>query len=134
MSDLDLTELDTQVLAALKSAFPVSESPYCDLAAELGAAEIDVVNSAGKLRQTGVITRIVAIFSETASVIIEGSQTDSDIAEVISFDLPFSEHPFDEVAAELALRGTQIEGAQIVARVREWLADGTVRAVVALTD
>jgi DNA-binding Lrp family transcriptional regulator len=134
MSDFDLTELDTRVLARLTSAFPVSESPYCDIAAELGESESDVLNSAEKLRQIGSISRIVAVFPEVAVVLGADSQTDADIAEIIAFDLPYSEHPFDEVAAQLELRGTQITGAEIIARIREWQADGTVSAVVALTD
>jgi DNA-binding Lrp family transcriptional regulator len=134
MSDFDLTELDTRVLAELTKAFPVSESPYCDLAAVLGATEIDVVNSAEKLREIGAITRVTAIFPDSAGVIGEGSQTDADIAEIVSSDLPYGEHPFAEVAAQLELRGTQVEGAEVIARIREWLADGTVSAVLALTD
>jgi len=133
MNDFDLTELDTRVLAELTRAFPVSESPYCDVAGVLGAAEVDVVNSAEKLREIGAITRVAAVFPDAARVISEGSQTDASIAELISSDLPFSEHPFAEVAAELALRGTQVEGADVIARIGEWLADGTVSAVVALT-
>ena len=134
MSDFDLAELDTRVLAELTKAFPVSESPYCDLATVLGAREMDVLNSAEKLRQLGVITRVAAIFPRGASAVGEGSQTDADIAQIVSFDLPFSEHPFAEVAAQLELRGTQVEGGEVIARIREWLADGTVSAVRALTD
>jgi DNA-binding Lrp family transcriptional regulator len=133
MSDFDLSELDARVLSELTSAFPVSESPYCDLAAQLGADEIDVVNSAEKLREIGAITRVAALFADIASV-TGGSQADADVAEVISSDLPYSEHPFDEVAAQLELRGTQIDGPQVITRIREWLADGTVSAVRALTD
>ena len=134
MSDFDLTELDIRVLAQLTSAFPVSESPYCDVAALLGDSEIDVVNSAEKLREIGAITRVAAIFADAATVIRDGSQIDADIAEIVSSDLPFGEHPFDEVAAMLELRGTQVIGADVVARILEWLSDGTVSAVRALTD
>lgn len=134
MSDFDLSELDTRVLAELTRAFPVSESPYCDVAALLGASEIDVVNSAEKLREIGAITRVAAIFADLASVISAGSQVDADIAEVVSADLPYGEHPFAEVAAQLELRGTQVDGAEVIARIREWLADGTVSALLALTD
>ena len=134
MSDFDLTELDTQVLAELTKAFPVSESPYCDVAAVLGATEIDVVNSAEKLREIGAIARVAAVFTDAARIIREGSKADADIAEIVSSDLPYGEHPFAEVAAQLVLRGTQVEGAEVIARIREWLADGTVSAVVALTD
>jgi hypothetical protein len=133
MSDFDLSELDTRVLSALTSAFPVSQSPYCDVAAELGAAEVDVLDSADKLRQIGSIVRVAAVFPDLASVTGSDSQADADLAEVISFDLPFGEHPYAEVAAQLALRGTQIEEAEVIGRIREWLADGTVSAVVALT-
>ena len=77
---------------------------------------------------------MAAIFPGGADAVGEDSQVDADIAQIVSFDLPFSEHPFDEVAAQLELRGTQVEGDEVITRIREWLADGTVSAVRALTD
>lgn len=132
MSDFELSKLDSSVLTALKRGFPVSQSPYCDIAADLGVAEIDVLNSAEKLREVGAVTRIAAVFSRTVGV--QSSQADADLAEVVAFDLPWGEHPYAEVAAQLELRGTQLEEAQVIERLREWVADGTVSGVVAFAE
>jgi DNA-binding Lrp family transcriptional regulator len=134
MSDMDLSELDARVLAALKRGFPVSQSPYCDIAAELGVSEIEVLNSAGKLRETGAIARIVAVFPNAEAMLNGRFEESADLAQILSFDLPWSEHPYAEVAAQLELRGIEIDEAQIIARIREWLSAGIVSEVVALTD
>ncbi|MDR3687182.1 MAG: Lrp/AsnC family transcriptional regulator [Coriobacteriia bacterium] len=134
MSEFDLTPLDTRVLAALQSGFPVSESPYCDLAAELGASESDVLNSAEKLRETGAVARIAVIFSDPDAFASGASVEDADLAQLVSFDLPWSEHPFTEVAAQLELRGISMEPAEVIERVRDWLLDGTASEVVALSE
>ena len=134
MSDTELSEQDTRVLEALTSGFPVSQSPYCDLGAELGISETDVLDSAGKLRETGAIVRIAAAFANVELLLGGASQEDADLAEALSFDLPYSEHPYAEVAAMLELRGTEIDEAAVIQRLREWLLDGTVSEVVALSQ
>ena len=134
MSDFDLSELDTRVLAAMQSGFPVSVSPYCDLAAELGASESNVLNSAEKLRETGAVARIAVVFSHPDTFAASATTDDADLALLVSFDLPWSEHPFTEVAAQLELRGIQMEPAEVIERVREWLLDGTASEVVALAE
>ena len=134
MDDFDLSELDARVLEALKNAFPVSQSPYCDLAAELGATEVDVLNSAEKLRQIGAIGRVAVVFGQLDSLVGASSQEDADLAQIVSFDLPWGEHPYAEVAAQLELRGVQMEEADVIARIGQWLSDGTASAIRALSD
>lgn len=132
MNDFALSALDARVLAALQRGFPVSQSPYCDIAAELGVAEIDVLNSAEKLREIGAVTHIAAVFPRPIGG--ECSQVDADLAEIVSADLPWGEHPYAEVAAQLQLRGSQVEETQVIDRIREWLLDGTVSSVSALVS
>jgi len=134
MSDFDLTQLDTRVLAALQMGFPVSESPYCDLAAELGASESDVLNSAEKLRQVGAVARIAVVFSDPEAFAASASDADADLAQLVTFDLPWSEHPFAELSAQLELRGVQMEPDEVIERIRQWLVDGTASEVVALSE
>jgi hypothetical protein len=134
MSDNDLTELDERILAALVSGFPVSQSPYCDLGAELGISEIEVLNSAGMLRQTGAIARIAVAFPDPEASMVEASAGDVELMQVVSFDLPWSEHPYAEVAALLEMRGVDIDEAGVIDRIRAWLADGTASEVVASID
>jgi hypothetical protein len=134
MGDNDLTELDERILEALVSGFPVSQSPYCDLGAELGISEIEVLNSAGMLRQTGAIARIAVAFPDPEASMVEASAGDVELMQVVSFDLPWSEHPYAEVAALLEMRGVDIDEAGVIDRIRAWLADGTASEVVASID
>lgn len=59
---MELNELDKRVLTEIQAGFPISASPYCELAERLGSTELDVLQSVEKLRDTGVIRRIGAIF------------------------------------------------------------------------
>lgn len=59
---MELNELDKRVLTEIQGGFPISASPYCDLAASLGSTESDMLTSVEKMRDTGVIRRIGAIF------------------------------------------------------------------------
>lgn len=63
----ELDELDRRVLTEIQAGFPIDEAPYCTLAARLVGAgfettEMDVLDSVVKMRLTGVIRRIGAIF------------------------------------------------------------------------
>ncbi|MDP2181979.1 MAG: Lrp/AsnC family transcriptional regulator [Actinomycetota bacterium] len=66
-SGSELTELDRRVLTEIQAGFPIDDSPYCTLAARLSEAgfettEMDVLDSVVKMRLTGVIRRVGAIF------------------------------------------------------------------------
>ena len=129
MIEFDLSPLDIQVLAALRDGFPVSQSPYCDIAEELGASEIDVLNSAEQLRQTSALECIAVVFPDMESVLRAASPQDVDLIELVSVDLPWGEHPYAEVAAQLQLRGVQLEEADVLARIRKWIAQGSATGV-----
>jgi DNA-binding Lrp family transcriptional regulator len=59
---MELTDLDKRVLTEIQASFPITAAPYCELAERLGSTEVDVLSSVEKLRDTGVIRRIGAIF------------------------------------------------------------------------
>ena len=131
MSGTDQASLTDRVFAALLSGFPVSESPYCDLGAELGASEIDVLAETLGLRECGRIARIAADFADFDGFVASASPDDADLAILVSVDLPTGEHPYDEIAAQLQLRGVDQTAEWVVERVNAWLADGTVLTVAA---
>ncbi len=64
MSTSGPTDLSDRVFARVVVSFPVSESPYCDLAASLGAIEIDVLSAVLELRECGRVDRIAAEFAD----------------------------------------------------------------------
>lgn len=124
-------DLDERVFAQLISGFPVTESPYCDLGALLGASEIDVLSATLGLRECGRIARIAAEFADLDGFAAAASDDEADLAFLISVDLPTGEHPYDEVAAQLQLRGIDQTAEWVLARVLGWVADGTVIKVAA---
>jgi len=54
---------DIRLLNRLQEGFPVAESPYALIGAELGMAEAEVINRVGKLKQAGYIRRIGPSFN-----------------------------------------------------------------------
>ena len=130
MDESALTDLDRRVLAAITAAFPVSQSPYCDLGDVLGAPEIDVLESAMKLREVGAVATVAAVFSAAADVQTLADE-DVALATLVSFDLPWGEHPYAEVAAQLSLQGIDRDEAWVVAKLRAWMDDGAIVRVAA---
>ncbi len=133
MSD-EVTELIEEVFARVTASFPVSESPYCDLGAELGANEIDVLGAVLELRECGRIESIAAEFADLERFVAMGAADDVDLAILASSDLPTGEHPYAELAAQLQLRGVDRTEDWVTARLRAWVADGTVVRVAARTS
>ena len=132
MSTSGPTDLSDRVFARVVVSFPVSESPYCDLAASLGAIEIDVLSAVLELRECGRVDRIAAEFADFDAFVAAAPQDDADLAILVSTDLPTGEHPYAEVAAQLQLRGTDRTAEWVLARLGEWIADGTVVRVAAV--
>jgi hypothetical protein len=126
------TDLSDRVFARVVVSFPVSESPYCDLAASLDATEIDVLSAVLELRECGRIDRIAAEFTDFDNFVDTAPQDDADLAILVGTDLPTGEHPYAEVAAQLQLRGTDRTTDWVLARLGEWIADGTVVRVAAV--
>jgi len=128
MSD-EVTELIENVFARIIADFPVSESPYCDLGSELGADEIDVLGAMIELRECGRIKRVYADFADLNRFVAMAAADDVDLAILASTDLPTGEHPYAELAAQLQLRGVDRSPEWVIARLRAWVADGTVTRV-----
>ncbi len=131
MGDSDVSDFDQRVLGALRDGFPVSQSPYCDIAAQIGCLEIDVLNSAMKLREIGVLGPICAQFARPVAESDEMAEDSVALAELLSFDLPWGEHPYAEIAAQLSLRGIDRDEAWVLEQVAAWLLDGTVSRLAA---
>jgi DNA-binding Lrp family transcriptional regulator len=232
MTDIDLTDLDRRVLTEIQAGFPVTWAPYCELGERLGVAEVDVLESVLKLRESGVVRRIGAIFDsarigyrstlcaiavpeakvEDVAGLISGyaevthnylredrynvwftliassrerigeiladiafrtaigdildlpairlfkikvdldltgerparqdapamtrpdeveavslTQDERDLARLLQEDLPYSEHPFDELAAMLQEHGVDVDGAWVLDRTGAWVSSGVIR-------
>lgn len=127
MSENAQSELDTRVLAEIRSAFPVVQSPYCEIGERLGVAESDVLESVERLRSCGAVARIGADFRDLSALELEApSQDEMDLAELMSGDLPYSEHPFAELANELQLRGIETDESWVIDRVSDWVSSGVI--------
>ena len=126
----ELSELDRRLLAAIEERFPVAQSPYCDLGAELGVLETDTLDSVLKLRGLGEVQAIAAEF-DPGTDRLAFSDEDAALAAAITFDLPWGEHPYAEIAAQLALQGIERDEAWVLARLQGWLDDGTVARISA---
>jgi len=122
--------------------FPVSSGPYCDLAEELGSTEIDTLNAALELRETGAIGPITAQFAEgpigfcsvfdgeemTLAPVagVEFTCDEAELTLLLGEDMPYGEHPYEELAAELQIRGVQADEAWVLDRVRAWIDAGVI--------
>jgi len=131
MGDSDVSDFDRRVLGALRDGFPVSQSPYCDIAAQVGCLEIDVLNSAMKLREIGVLGPICAQFARPVAESDETADDSAVLAELLSFDVPWGEHPYAEIAAQLSLRGIDRDEAWVLEQMAAWLRDGTISRLAA---
>ena len=96
------------------------------------ATEIDVLSAVLELRECGRIARVAAEFADLDGFVKTAPQDDADLAILVGTDLPTGEHPYAEVAAQLQLRGVDRTAEWVLARTREWIADGTVVRVAAL--
>jgi hypothetical protein len=132
MSNRESMDLSGRVLARILKGFPVAESPYCDLAVDLGESEIDVLSAVLELRECGRVDRIAAEFADLDGFVATATQEDADLALLVGANLPTGEHPYDEVAAQLQLRGIDRSAEWVLARLIEWIADGVVIRVVAM--
>ena len=130
MSD-EVTELIENVFARIVAGFPVSESPYCVIGEELGANEIDVLGAVLELRECGRVARVAAEFADLDRFVAMAAADEVDLAILASSDLPTGEHPYEEIAAQLQLRGVDRTPGWVLARLNAWIADGTVVRVAA---
>lgn len=123
------SSISAQILASIVEGFPVTESPYCDMGIEIGASEVAVLDAVVGMREEGVITRIGADFVDLDAFLGEASADDADLAQAASVDLPWSEHPYEELAALLQMRGVDRDAEWVMARLKAWLGDGTIKRI-----
>ncbi len=107
---------------AASREFPVSWAPYCDLGEEIGQNEIDVLNIVLKLRMTGVVPRLGAVFAESFD---PADAADQELASLL-VDIPSSEHPYDEMHELLEYRGVDVTAEWVRERIVGWISDGTI--------
>ena len=62
MQVTDLTALDKEVLNQIQKSFPLTATPYADLASAMGVSEQEVMDSISKMKKAGIIRRIGGIF------------------------------------------------------------------------
>jgi len=58
-ADVDAT--DKKILKVIQESFPLTETPFADVAGPLGLAEAEVISRIAALKQAGVIRRIGAV-------------------------------------------------------------------------
>ena len=63
----DLTALEADLLLAVQDGFPLSATPYADVAAEVGAAVDDVLTAVDRLRADGCIKRIGCVVNHVVT-------------------------------------------------------------------
>ena len=120
--EVDLTEQEQAVFDAARREFPVSWAPYCDLGEDIGQNEVDVLNIVLKLRMTGVVPRVGAVFAESFD---PADTPDRELASLL-VDIPSSEHPYDEIHEQLEFRGVDVTAEWVRERISTWISDGTI--------
>ncbi|MFC3477378.1 siroheme decarboxylase subunit beta [Halobacterium litoreum] len=63
----DLSELDADLLLAIQDGFPLSATPYRDVADEIGADVADVLDAVERLRDDGCIKRVGCIVNHVVT-------------------------------------------------------------------
>jgi len=59
---LALNDLERHLLNDFQKGFPLSATPYADMAAQLGVTEQNVIDTLQKLKEQGAISRVGAVF------------------------------------------------------------------------
>ena len=57
-----MTVLERRLLNDFQKDFPLSATPYADIAAQLGVSETDVIETLQRLMSQGVVSRVGAVF------------------------------------------------------------------------
>ena len=128
MDQTDFAGPGRTILAALKAdGFPVDPKPYCVIGDRIGLAEVFVLETVVGLRMDGTIERLGATFSDDRCSTL--SDDDLALVDLLAGDLPMSEDPYAELAAELVRRGVDADEAWVLGRIEGWLADGVMTGI-----
>ncbi|MGZ6885897.1 MAG: hypothetical protein ACXVJA_06770 [Acidimicrobiia bacterium] len=63
---MELTDLDADLLNAVQWSFPLTATPYADLAERLGRTEDEVIADLRAAKEAGVLRQLSAIFDTRA--------------------------------------------------------------------
>jgi DNA-binding Lrp family transcriptional regulator len=125
MPDPSASAADRAILEDLvTSGFPVDAKPYCVVAGRLDMLEGDVLESVLGMRMGGTIERIGASFDGGRCTGF--SDDELVLVDVLAGDLPYSENPFAEVAAEFQNRGLDVDEAWVLERTAAWVESGVI--------
>ena len=61
MQSTELTHIERRLLNDFQHEFPLSPTPYADIAHELGVSEAEVLATLARLRQQGAVSRVGAV-------------------------------------------------------------------------
>jgi DNA-binding Lrp family transcriptional regulator len=57
-----MDDIDRKLLNLIQEEFPISATPYAEVGAQIGIGEDEVLKRIGKLKESGIIRRIGAVF------------------------------------------------------------------------
>lgn len=87
---LQLNALERRLLNDFQRDFPLSATPYADMAEQLGVTEQEVIDSLQKLQEQGAISRVGAVFrpnrigvSTLAAMAVPAEKLD-EVAQLVS--------------------------------------------------
>ncbi len=61
MQNAELTHIERRLLNDFQHDFPLSPTPYADIARELGVSETEVLTTLARLQQQGAVSRVGAV-------------------------------------------------------------------------
>jgi DNA-binding Lrp family transcriptional regulator len=61
MQNAELTHIERRLLNDFQHDFPLSPTPYADIARELGVSEAEVLTTLARLQQQGAVSRVGAV-------------------------------------------------------------------------
>ena len=123
-----MADIRPTVLADLvERGFPVDPKPYCAIGSRLDFLEGDVLEAVLGMRMDGTIVRLGATFSGQGCAVL--SDDEMALVDRLSGDLPMSEDPYAELAAELARMGIEADEDWVLQRTSSWLEGGVIVSV-----
>ena len=67
MHNADLTDIERKLLNDFQHDFPLSPTPYADIAQSLGVSEAEVLATLARLKEDGALSRIGAVVTPNAA-------------------------------------------------------------------
>lgn len=93
LKGMRLSGFERRLVNDFQRGFPLSPTPYAEIAAELGVDEADVIASLKKLKAQGIVSRVGAVFrpnrvgvSTLAAMRVPADQIDAVAAVISDYD------------------------------------------------